>query len=77
MEYIIRFGVNLFDLGIFWYYLHSFKKMKRVPKIVFVIYIFTGAAVWSAINSLNIPFLNLFTLISLLTITTLFFDARL
>lgn len=30
MEYIIRFGVNLFDLGIFWYYLHSFKKMKRV-----------------------------------------------
>lgn len=77
MEYIIRFGVNLFDLGIFWYYLHSFKKMKRVPKIVFIIYILVGAAVWSAINILNIPFLNLLTLICLLAVTTMFFEAKL
>lgn len=76
MEYVIRFGVNLFDLGIFWYYLHSFKKMKRVPRIVFVMYIFMAAIIWSAVNFLNVPFLNLFTLISILTVTTLFFEAR-
>ena len=77
MEYIIRFGVNLFDLGIFYYYLHSFKKMKKVPNIVFILYIMAGAAVWSAINFLNNPFLNLLTLISLLAVTTLFFEAKL
>lgn len=32
MEFIIRFMVNLFDLGIFWYYFHCFKQMKKVPK---------------------------------------------
>lgn len=77
MEYVIRFGVNLFDLGIFWYYLHSFKKMKKVPRIVFVMYIFIAAIIWSAVNFLNVPFLNLFTLISILTVTTLFFEAKL
>lgn len=75
MEYIIRFGVNLFDLGIFWYYLNSFKKIKRVPKILFVIYIIGMAAVWSGINALNRPFLNLLTLMGILMFTTLFFES--
>lgn len=77
MEYVVRFGVNLFDLGIFWYYLHSFKKMKRVPGMVFVMYIFAAAAVWSAVNFLKNPSLNLFALISILTVTTLFFETKL
>lgn len=35
MGFIIRFMVNLFDLGIFWYYFHCFKQMKKVPKGTF------------------------------------------
>lgn len=72
MEYIIRFSVNLFDLGMFWYYLNSFKKMKFTPKNLFVMYIMAMAAIWSGINALNHPFLNLLTLVSVLLITSLF-----
>ncbi len=75
MEYIIRFSVNLFDLGMFWYYLNSHKKMKSVPKILFVICIMVMAAIWSGVNSLNNPFLNLLTLVGVLSITGLFFEA--
>lgn len=75
MEYIIRFSVNLFDLGMFWYYLNSFKKMKSTPKILFVMYIMAMAAIWSGINALNYPFLNLLTLVSVLLITSLFFES--
>ena len=75
MEYVIRFCVNLFDLGIFWYYIKSFKKMKRVSKTLFVIYVVITAAIWSGINALNNPFLNLLTLVSILFITTMFFES--
>ena len=75
MEYIIRFSVNLFDLAMFWYYLNSFKKMKSTPKILFVMYIMAMAAIWSGINALNYPFLNLLTLVSVLLITSLFFES--
>lgn len=75
MEYIIRFCVNLFDLGIFWYYLNSFKNMKRFPKILFVVYLMAMAAIWSVINAWNNPFINLLTLVSILCITTLFFES--
>lgn len=75
MEHIIRFSVNLFDLGMFWYYLNSFKKMKPVPNILFVVYIMAMAAIWSDINALNHPFLNLLILVSVLLITSLFFES--
>ena len=75
MEYIIRLGVNLFDLAVFWYYLNSFKKMKRVSKMLFIIYFLAMAAIWSGINILNNPFLNLLTLVSILAVTTLFFES--
>lgn len=75
MEYIIRFCVNLFDLGIFWYYLNSLKNMKRFPKILFVVYLMAMAAIWSVINAWNNPFINLLTLVSVLCITTLFFES--
>ena len=32
MESIIRLGVNLFDLGIFYYFISSFKKKRNVPQ---------------------------------------------
>ena len=75
MEHIIRFSVNLFDLGMFWYYLNSFKKMKSTPKVLFVVYIMAMAAIWSCINALNHPFMNLLTLVSVLLITSLFFES--
>lgn len=75
MEYIIRLGVNLFDLAVFWYYLNSFKKMKRVPKTLLIMYFLAMSAIWSGINILNNPFLNLLTLFSILAVTTLFFES--
>lgn len=76
MEFIIRFAVNLFDLGIFWYYLRSFKKMKRVPMAAFAVYFVIMAAIWATINSLEKPYLNLLTLVLILLLTTLFFQAK-
>lgn len=75
MEYIIRFSVNLFDLGIFWYYLNSLKKMKRVPKSLFTIYLVIMAVVWSIINTLNNPFFNLMALIGILSMIAMFFES--
>ena len=49
MEFIIRFMVNLFDLGLFWYYFHCFKQMKKVPKGFFAAYLVTMAAIWAAV----------------------------
>ena len=53
MEFIIRFMVNLFDLGIFWYYFHCFKQMKKVPKGLFAAYLVTMAAIWAAVSGLE------------------------
>lgn len=75
MEYIIQFSVNLFDLGIFWYYLNSLKKMKRVPKSLFTIYLVIMAVVWSIINTLNNPFFNLMALIGILSMIAMFFES--
>lgn len=80
MEFIIRFAVNLFDLGIFWYYLRSFKKMKRVPMAAFAVYLVIMAAIWATVNSLEKPYLNLLTLVLILhhpLSLILFFSAHL
>ncbi len=76
MEFIIRFTVNLFDLGIFWYFFHCFKEMKRVPKGLFAAYLVAMATIWATVNGLENPYLNLLTLVSILLLTTLFFEAK-
>lgn len=76
MEFIIRFVIDLFDLGIFWYYFQSFKKMRRVPKAVFAIYIIVMSAFWATINGLEKPYLNLLTLTLILVLTSFFFEAK-
>lgn len=76
MEFIIRFMVNLFDLGIFWYYFHCFKQMKKVPKGLFVAYLVTMAAIWAEVSGLENPYLNLITLLSILLLTTFFFVSK-
>ena len=70
MEFVIRFMVNLFDLGIFWYYFHCFKQMKKVPKGLFAAYLVTMAAIWAEVSELENPYLNLITLLSILLLTT-------
>lgn len=76
MEFIIRFMVNLFDLGIFWYYFHCFKQMKKVPKGLFAVYLVIMAAVWATASGLENPYLNLITLLSILLLTTFFFASE-
>ena len=76
MEFIIRFMVNLFDLGIFRYYFHCFKQMKKVSKGLFAAYLVTLAAIWAAVSGLENPYLNLITLLSLLLLTTFFFVSK-
>lgn len=74
MGYVIQFCVNLFDLGVFWYYLHAFKKRKPVPVPVCVLCATAMAAVWAVVNELANPYLNLLTLIIILLAITLFFE---
>lgn len=76
MEFIIRFMINLFDLGIFWYYFHCFKQMKKVPKGFFAAYLVIMAAVWAAASGLENPYLNLITLLFILLLTTFFFVSK-
>lgn len=75
MDFIICFLVDLFALGIFRYYLNSFMKMKQVPKSLFAVYMIGMAAVWSVVDGIKNPFFNLLALVSILSLTTLFFEA--
>lgn len=68
MENIIQFAFNIFNLGIFWFYLKSFKGMKNIPGITKFIIIIALASVWTGINSLKIPQLNIVTLLVVLWI---------
>ena len=76
MEFIIRFMVNLFDLGIFWYYFRCFKQMKKMLKGLFAAYLVTMAAIWAEVSGLENPYLNLITLLSFLLLTTFFFVSK-
>lgn len=77
MEYVIKFALNLFDLGIFWYYLNTFLKQRQVPKWISVLTVTVLAFGWAVLNRLQHPFLNLLTLILILSVLTLFFQGRL
>ena len=64
MESIIRLGVNLFDLGIFYYFISSFKKKRNVPQILLSVYIMIMAVIWTCINEMQHPLFNFIMLIS-------------
>lgn len=68
MENIIQFAFNIFDLGIFWFYLKSFKGMKNIPGIIKYLLIMALALVWTGINSFKISHLNIITLLVVLWI---------
>lgn len=75
MDFIICFLVDLFALGMFQYYFKSFKKMKQVPKPLFAVHMIGMAAVWAVVDSIKNPFFNLLALVTILSLTTLFFEA--
>ena len=68
MENIIQFAFNIFNLGIFWFYLKSFKGMKNIPGIIKNVIVVALALVWTGINALKIPQLNIITLFAVLWI---------
>lgn len=76
MEFMIRFCISLFDLGVFWYYLHTFRKKKNVPAPVCAAVLLMLAAVWAVADGEENPYLNLLVLVLLLTLVSLFYDIK-
>lgn len=76
MEYIIEFALNLFDLGIFCYYLNAFLKRKRASMALDTIIVVVLTLIWSLLNRLQHPFINLFSLIIILFVITGFYQSR-
>ncbi|MDD3138492.1 MAG: GHKL domain-containing protein [Lachnospiraceae bacterium] len=76
MEHIVKFALNLFDLGIFWYYMGTFIQKKRVPQFLPVGAAMVLAFGWAILNRLQHPFINLLTLIVILFAMTLFFQGK-
>lgn len=73
VEYLIRFGISLFDLGVFWHYMLAFRKRKNVPQPVCACALILLAAVWAQFDVEKKPYFNLLVLVSILT---LFFEGR-
>lgn len=74
MEYLIRFGISLFDLGVFWHYLITFRKRKYVPEVVCACALILLAAAWAQSDAKKNPYCNLLVLVTILTLVTLFFE---
>ena len=74
MEVFVRAGINLCDLIIFWYYLKSFRKKKKIPKKWCDLLIGALAVVWAWISTLGYPFFDSFALILSLGIITCLFE---
>lgn len=62
MEFMIRFCISLFDLGVFWHYLSTFRKRKNVPEPVCAAALIAMAAVWAQLGIMEEPYLNLLVL---------------
>lgn len=71
--FLISFFINLFDLGIFWYYLSTFQKQKKCHNAVCACFLIVLAAVWAWINSAENPFANLAALVAALLLISLLF----
>ena len=74
MEYLIRFGISLFDLGVFWHYLITFRKRKYIPEPAGACALILLAAVWAQIDVERNHYFNLMVLVAVLMLVTLFFE---
>lgn len=76
VEYLIRFCISLFDLGVFWHYMITFRKRKPVPEPACACALILLAAVWAQLDVEKNPYFNLLVLVIVLTLVTLFFEGR-
>lgn len=76
VEYLIRFCISLFDLGVFWHYMRTFRKRKSIPELVCASGLILLAAVWAQFDVEKNPYLNLLVLVIVLTIVTLLFEGK-
>lgn len=74
VEYLIRFCISLFDLGVFWHYMLTFRKRKYVPEPVCACALILLAAAWAQSDAKKNPYCNLLVLVTILTLVTLFFE---
>lgn len=80
VEYLIRFCISLFDLGVFWYYMRgtvqflTFRKRKYVPEPACACALILLAAVWAQFDVEKSPYFNLMVLVVILTLATMFFE---
>jgi len=73
---VISFFINLFDLGIFWYYFSTFQKKKQCHNAFCIFFVLFLSAVWAWINRIGNPFLNLVALIVTLFLISLLFQGN-
>ncbi len=76
MEYLIQFCISLFDLGVFWHYLFTFRKRKYISEPVCAGVLILLAAAWTFAGVQENPFINLVVLVMILTLVTLLFEVR-
>lgn len=77
MESVVKFILNLFDLCIFWYYLSTFLKKRRIPVPVMASVVISLSLVWTFVNAIEQPLMNLLMLFASLIILMALFRGKL
>jgi len=74
VEYVISIAVSLFDLAVFLYYFHAFKKFRTVPKGIIAGCYMLAAVIWSLVSDVKNPYMNLLTLFLILILLSFLFQ---
>lgn len=74
--FFASFFINLFDLGVFWYYLSTFQKQKKCYHIACICFMIILAAAWAWVNCAGNPFANLAALAAVLFLVSLLFKGN-
>ena len=69
VEYLVRFCISLFDLGVFWHYMLTFRKRKYVPEPACACTLILLAAVWAQFDVEKNPYFNLMVLVAVPLLT--------
>lgn len=75
-SFFTSFFVNLFDLGVFWYYLSTFQKQKKYYHIACICFMIVLAVAWAWVNCAGNPFANLAALVAALFLVSLLFQGN-
>ncbi|NCB92507.1 MAG: ATP-binding protein [Clostridia bacterium] len=77
MKIVLKLVLNLFDLGIYWYYLNTILKKHKVSKGTMVVCVLSLAVGWTVVNQFENRIWNLSSLLSVLVIITILFQGTL